>query len=307
MAHHDFDVVFYHKGCIDGFTSASIVRQHLPLVAIHPIGYQEPFPVEIDTLRGSDILFVDFCPDDAILDHLARICNLVVVLDHHVTAQKRCLDKCCMFVAGMEGSFEAALEFHRNAKDARALASFDMKKSGARLTWEFFNGTASAPRLVHYTEDYDLWKKVLGDTNEMNAFIQSVPFDFSQYRGLHQMLETEVGCIEAVRGGAAILRYEDKLIKAMMAQARQDVITLPSGKAYKVMAVNSPVLQSRLGNDLALISPTGIGVVYNVVSPILTKVSVRSIREVDITPITTAFGGGGHKNAGGYEIRGLDK
>lgn len=304
----NFDIVFYHKGCVDGFTAAMIAHEHLPLAQYVAVGYEGAFPVEIKDLSEKAVLFVDFCPNDDILKALVNTCLSVVILDHHVTAMKR-LENCLPFNAGSEIEYALAMGTHQQGTRVKLpLAAFDMKKSGARLTWEFFTGgNPKVPQIVAYTEDYDLWNwttpEALPDSEAVNAYIQSHSFDFELYRALWSMLDTHHGLEMAASVGNGIVQFENKLVRSIVEQYRLEKVNIPGIGVIVVASVNSPVLQSKVGNELAKLSPTGIGFIYNYVSADLTKVSVRSIKEVDITPITSAFpGGGGHKNSGGFSL-----
>jgi oligoribonuclease NrnB/cAMP/cGMP phosphodiesterase (DHH superfamily) len=300
-----FDFVFYHAGCVDGFTSAWIAREFLPKAEFYAVAYDQPFPLNVADLIGKKILYVDFCPTNGLLTDLVKVCNRVVILDHHKTSMERILDDCIPFVASDFESYDLALE-KSFIGGHRALAAFDMHKSGACLTWQFFAPQSTMPELVRYTQDYDLWTwttpDALPDSAEINAFIQSYPFEFEAWGELFNQLQDHLGRDMATAGGRAILQYEDKLVRSIVDQHRFEALNVPGVGLVPVCAVNSPVLASKVGNELAKISKSGIGVVYNIVSGDCVKVSVRSIKPVDITPIVTAFGGGGHKNAGGFTI-----
>lgn len=59
------------------------------------------------------------------------------------------------------------------------------------LAWEFWNGREIAPWLVDYTEDRDLWRHKLPDSEEINAALRSYPLDFELWDtfeniGFHQ-------------------------------------------------------------------------------------------------------------------------
>lgn len=301
----NFDFVFYHKGCVDGFTAAWVAHEFLPKAELYPVAYDEPFPLNIETVAGKKVLYVDFCPTNELLKELVEACERVVILDHHVTAMNGIIDDCLPFMASDTEGYDLALEkAHINGK--QALAAFDMKRSGANLTWSFFAPQSNVPSLVRYTEDYDLWRwckpGALPESAEINAFIQSHPFDWGVWGELMKQLESPTGFELAAVTGRGILQYEDKLVQSIVAQHRFESLNVPGIGLVPVCAVNSPVLQSKVGNELAKLAKSGIGVVYNIKSGDLVEVSVRSISEVDITPITTAFGGGGHKNAGGFRI-----
>lgn len=304
-----FDIVFYHRGCYDGFTSAWVAHTFNPAALFMPIGYDDPFPLNIEEVAGKAILFVDFCPqNDETLEFLVKTAALVVIIDHHVTSMNRLVDSLNViaFNVGDALSYDFAIDVHRKLphESRMPVAAFDMKKCGAHMTWDFFHAGVEVPMFIRYIEDYDLWKWVEPDalpfSEVVNAFIQSHAFDYKTWSELYMQFETDAGTETAVVAGRRVLEYENKMVGTITKQARPEAINVPGVGVVQVMSVNSPVLQSKVGNDLAMMAESGIGLVRNVVSPDMAKVSLRSIKSVDITPILKAFGGGGHKNAGGY-------
>ena len=99
----------YHKNCTDGFGSALAAHYKFGDSAMYiPVNYGEPVPSEIK--EGDEIYIVDFSFPRDVLEKLAES-HKVQVIDHHKTAE-----------AALKG-----LDY----------CLFDMKHSGAVLTWQF--------------------------------------------------------------------------------------------------------------------------------------------------------------------------
>ncbi len=71
----------------------------------------------------------------------------------------------------------------------------------------------------------------------------------------------------------------------------------------RVEAVNSPILRSAVGHELAKRAAFGfpIGVAYRLGGSHV-DVSIYSIGDVDVSAIAAEFGGGGHRNAAGFSV-----
>jgi oligoribonuclease NrnB/cAMP/cGMP phosphodiesterase (DHH superfamily) len=202
------DVVLYHAECADGFGAAWAIWKRFPKAAFLPVEHGAPPP---SNLGRRHVVIVDFSYSRPILEKLAKEAGSLLVLDHHITAQK--------------------------ALDGFPFARFEEKKSGAAMAWEWAHGT-SLPWLLQYVQDKDLWTWTLPSSREINAALASYPHDFEVWSTLRRdVLETE---------GRGILRYENELVTKIAAEA-----VLVSFHGETVPAVHSAVLTSQLGEHLS--------------------------------------------------------
>jgi uncharacterized protein len=201
------DVVLYHADCADGFGAAWAIWKRFPNIKFLPVRHGDPPPVD---LARRHVIIVDFSYARPVLETLATEAASLLVLDHHITAQKA--------LAGFPH------------------ARFEEKKSGAVMAWEWAHRTPP-PWLLQYIQDKDLWNWALPASREINAAIASYPYDFEIWSGLRQeVLESE---------GRAILRYENELVGKIVAEA-----VLVPFHGETVPAVQSAVLTSQIGERL---------------------------------------------------------
>jgi oligoribonuclease NrnB/cAMP/cGMP phosphodiesterase (DHH superfamily) len=206
--HHPPDIVLYHAECLDGFGSAWAVWKKFPNTRFIPVKHGIPPPSD---LRDHRVVIADFSYSRSILEALASETKELLILDHHITAEKALADL--------------------------PYAYFDQAKSGAVLSWEWAHGTA-APWLLRYVQDKDLWKWEMPASREINAALASYPFDFNLWDRFSQAtLEQE---------GSAILRYEHELVGKLSAQA-----VLVEFQGEIVPSVQSAVLTSQIGERLS--------------------------------------------------------
>ena len=249
--------VLYHAECADGFGAAWAIWKQYPSAKFIPVKHGNPPPGD---LKDQRVVIVDFSYSRPILESMAAEAKDLIILDHHITAEK--------------------------ALTGLPYAYFDLKKSGAVLGWEWAHGS-SAPWLLQYIQDKDLWNWALPGSREINAAIASYPFDFERWDGFIQSdLEQE---------GRAILRYEQELVGKLAAQA-----VMVDFQGLVIPAVHSAILTSQVGERLSPHHPFCLiwhdrdGRRY---------FSMRSREDgTDVGTIAASFGGGGHTHAAGFSI-----
>jgi len=220
---------------------------------------------------ATEVYIVDFSYSREILNELGDNVEKVVVLDHHKTAQKE-LEQLC----------HPKVDVH-----------YDMTKSGAMIAWEYFVGT-SAPDLIKYIQDRDLWLFKLDNSIAVHEFLCS----FSYSPALWDFFVTGLSIDHIVAEGKVILRARDKAVKSICRNAFD--WTDPDG--HKVKKVNSSLYQSEVGHYLLDKYPDiDYACIFSNVDGEKIVHSLRSRGEFDVSAIAKKNGGGGHKNAAGYQ------
>lgn len=276
-------LVLYHGGgCRDGFCSAWVARKALGEIEAIPVQYGQDPPIDY---CGRDVYILDFSYPRAVLKNMIGQSMFVMVLDHHETAQ-----------ADLEGLVEECVR--ENIGLHPPVIHFDMNKSGGRLAWEYFFPSLKSSWLVDYTEDRDLWRHKLPNTREVNANLRSMPLDFNVWDLLYDLnsndsMKSSSGTF--VIEGAAILRAERQIINDHLGRARE--INLDG---RKIKAVNATVLVSEIAGELAKGMP--FGACYFDREDGKRIWSLRSASDgLDVSEIAKRHGGGGHRNAAGFE------
>ncbi len=205
-------VVLYHAECADGFGAAWALWRKFPDAKFFPVKHGNAPPSGMSDQR---VVIVDFSYPRETLETLAEETKALLILDHHITAEKA--------LAGLPYAY------------------FDLKKSGAVLAWEWAH-EHPVPWLLDYIQDKDLWTWALPASREINAAIASHPFDFELWNSFKQKdLEQE---------GRAILRYEHELVNKLAGQAVQVEF-----QNETVPCVQSAILTSQIGERLSAAAP----------------------------------------------------
>ena len=152
----------YHGNCADGFGAAWAVRHGLGEENVEFLAgrYGMPAPDVTDRV----VVIVDFSFPLVTLQAMARQASAVLVIDHHKTAAEA--------LAELQ---PAPADYYEWADTPPKLcALFDMNRSGAGLTWDFFFPNTERPALINHIEDRDLWRFKLEGTREIQANLFSL-------------------------------------------------------------------------------------------------------------------------------------
>jgi oligoribonuclease NrnB/cAMP/cGMP phosphodiesterase (DHH superfamily) len=270
-------ICIYHGKCADGFTAAWAVRQALGDIEFYPGVYQEPPP----DVTGREVLIVDFSYKRPVLEQMIAQAKTLLVIDHHKTAAE-------------DLAFLPKVSYFDHDLP-QAAAFFDMERSGAGLTWDFFNPDKPRPAIVNYAEDRDLWRFKLPHSREISAFTFSHDYTFENWDALATTLEESFST--AVAAGAAIEGKHHKDVAELVGVCKRRVKI----GGVEVWAASLPyTLTSDAGHLMAKGEPfaacywdTPEGRVF----------SLRSTDEgQDVSAIAKQYGGGGHRNASGFKV-----
>jgi oligoribonuclease NrnB/cAMP/cGMP phosphodiesterase (DHH superfamily) len=303
------NLILYHNNCPDGWCAAYICKLKYPEAALMPLNHGLS-PEALDELmfevRGKDVIMVDYSLRTRELnDQLNSLAKSFRILDHHKTAQ-----------AVLEGA---------------SYATFDMKRSGAGLAWDYLFGkdsvlvgnptpqdpfgvlpiNGSRPWWVDYTEDQDLWNWQLDHSEEVNAYLMVQPRTVETWNEI-----TKIGVDDAYANGVGVRQYIEYYTRSVVAEAQEGVlhfqtgtlesedssISVPTWIDYRTAVLNIPYAGvSEAGNALCkagypialLWFERGDGVI---------QFSLRGDGSVDVSAIAKSFGGGGHHNAAGFQL-----
>ena len=257
-------IIYHGPWCPDGFTSAycawTVFREDAEYI---PVDYSDPIP---QFNPGDEVYILDFSFPRETMIAIEKIASKVVCLDHHKTAQENLL----------------GLTF----------ALFDMNKSGAVLSWEYWHSDKPIPDLIRYVEDRDLWRHNLPLTEEVYMGLREQERTFENWHRLAQMPDF-VNFTSHI--GKPLLIAKKKEVKAIAETAEWFVIA-----GFKVPVVaECNRYYSDVCNLLCKEFPEAPFAVAWRNQNGVRKWDFRSIGDFDVSAIARQFGGGGHKNAAG--------
>lgn len=308
-------LVIYHAHCTDGFGAAFAAWMALGDEAEYrACAYGEPAHKTLDgfisyygALGGRTVYILDFSFPREVMEWLFQTAARVVWLDHHKTAFE---------MYDILPSPHARFFATHIGVDARHTVELNNAESGAMLAWEYFHPDVEAPKLIQRIDDRDRWVFQYDDSRALHAGLATLkPWTFDGWRVLliGHMYERVVNDGQAILGA-----YNDQIRDRVRVAEKCHIVpaTLDSVESYKApwtwdandqlgaagLAVNSPIHQSEIGNELAKASGTYGLVWYYDAATRRANVSLRSIGDYDVSAIAKALGGGGHKNAAGFNV-----
>ncbi len=277
---NDVNMIVYHGGCSDGFAAALCGY----LVKGDQIDYYEGKFTNnreddhlIDYLKGKrevNLVILDFSYSKSFMLKLKEICQKVILLDHHITAQNELKE------------FEWCY--------------FDQDRSGCTIGWEYFMGNTEYPELLKLIEDRDLWRWTYPNNKEFtSAFYNLVPFDFNEYGSF---IDNSEKINQYIDKGKTILEYiESENRKHAKSVYRVKTATKTIGFLNLINNI------SEFGNYITNNDDIDFAVLWFYDHSTQTiKGSLRSAKgsSNDCSQLAKALGGGGHFNAAGFVWKG---
>lgn len=256
----------YHGNCPDGFGAATAVKMALGKKVKFYAGRHQHKPPEV---KNRDVIFVDFSYKRDVLLALAAEAKSILILDHHISAEKDLVDL-----------------------PENVTTIFDMNRSGAVMAWEYFHPNTPIPPFLLHIQDKDLWRFELEGTREIMANIHSYPYEFALWEGfIHDDMA------EHRQNGTAIERKHIKDVKDLIASSAYRMMIA----GYDVPVLNVPyIFSSDAGHIMGKDEPFAVCYSDKATSR---SFSLRSAQDgVDVSEIAALFGGGGHKHAAGFGL-----
>lgn len=279
LSKDDIDCVIYHSPCADGTASAAIAKHYLssrfPDRKVQYIGIHAGSRLPAH-LIADNVLICDVCFRYSDMLLLSQRVKKYLVLDHHKSSK---------------------LDLQEIPDDNKI---FDMERSGAMITWNYFYGDQPAPLLIQHIQDRDLWRRQLPGNDDFVSWFFTLPFDLDVYISAFND--------DFVRHGIEVVgpayRQHNEYFRQDIIQHSDVKLTKIGDNYYFVAYVNSNILRSDIGAALLTKYPLcNFSAVYTVSD--VTGFSLRSEESRDdVSVIATVLGGGGHANSSGVRING---
>lgn len=286
-------ICIYHGNCADGFTAAWAVWKAIgDGVEFVPGVYGQDPP----DVSGADVIMVDFSYKRPALDEMAAKARSILILDHHKTAEADLYG-----LLSLPHGCSVAEEWgRRKAGDPSAspiAGVFDMDRSGAQIAWDFFHPGEARPQLVDYVADRDLWRFALGKSREIAAWLFSLDYSFDQWSIADELLEKPDSFFRAAHAGAAIERKHHKDIAELVRVTRREMVI----GGHRIPVANLPYTMASDAAGLMALDAPFAACYFDRADARVFSLRSRGDGGLDVSEIAAAYGGGGHKNAAGFQ------
>lgn len=284
----------YHAKCLDGLGAAWAAKRGLLWddpnmdLTVVPVSYREGQLSELMDINPVGRWYlVDFAiPPSKALGYKSD--PTVVMIDHHAT------------------SAPWAEELKANPKwRTNVTMIHDQAKSGAILAWEYWHLGEDAPWPLAYIQDRDLWKFELPDSKVVNAGIRALntdltPEGFEQFMDL--ALSKGIDYVKSI-GEGAILNVRAICKEAVsksfwtLIQGQPAIATFATDE---ISEVGAALLAAHPGAAFAAVVIPGWDALGDRPKYHMSLRSEDS--RSDVEAVAKAFGGGGHRNAAGFQV-----
>jgi len=263
---------FYHTD-MDGHCSGAIVYKAMrdqgdEFIAMN---YNIDFPFE-KIEPNEKVVIVDFSlqkPGD--FDKLLDITDNVIWIDHHKTAIEK--------HAHLDGTIKGI------RRDGVA---------GCVLTWQYFFPDRAVPMVVSMIGDYDIWAFKFGEnTNKLQAGIRL-------YDNRPESLEwdrwlTSYYPQKEIDEGEIALKYRDNYYSGLI----KSWSYFTTFEGYKAVVCNAGSVSSQLFDSVKEDYDIMVATIFDGKRWSVSVYTKRS--DIDLAKITEKYGGGGHRQAAGFQ------
>lgn len=262
------DLIVYHGDCPDGWCAAYIALKKWPEARLFPAFHGGPVP----ETKGLDVIMLDFSWKGEILRKAVAESRNFSIYDHHITAKE-----------------------HIDAvADQLYELDFDIARSGAMITWNRLHPDVEPPLYVQYVQDRDLWRWVLPHSREVNSYLMALPQTPEAWDALDSIDDLEM----LVARGTAIRLHIEHYVEKLVAQRQMGDLGGRKCAVVNAAYLNISDVLHRLVQD----SDVEVGLGWFERGDGLMQFSVASEGDIDVSVIARGFGGGGHKNAAGFQV-----
>jgi oligoribonuclease NrnB/cAMP/cGMP phosphodiesterase (DHH superfamily) len=294
-------IVIHHNKDLDGFSSGAICKLKYPDAKLIGWDYAEPIP-DFDQFIDEDVIMIDITFPIQRIDELRKLAKSLTVIDHHIS-----------FFKDLRKFYQLEEELAEETKDViytdgNLKYIYELGIAACEIGWDFLFPGEKRPEAITLLGKYDTWRG--NGTPEWNSDI--LPFQFYM-RTICTSAETfPVSMLEPISwkeahegiiAGRLIVKYQEQ--QDMLACQRSAFETEVFG-GLKGLCLNARAFSSETMKSIYNDSKHDIMIGFEYTGKKWT-VSLRSIgTKVDCSLIAKARGGGGHKNAAGFEVNNFE-
>lgn len=227
---------------------------------------------------NSEIFCIDFSFSRAELEQLVADGHKVLVLDHHLSMQRKIADL--------------------------PYVHFDLTKSGAMLSWEYFNPDYPTPKLIRAIEAGDLWEwDRYPGSKAIKAYMGRFEWNFDSWSAFAARLEDPAEEATIVHEGGILVEQQERVAKSQAKRAGEVMIG-----GHRVRCINATGFVSEIGNAILEAHPDiPFAATFFVDSKDHFIYSLRGRKGgIDVGELAEKhYGGGGHPMAAGFRVPAL--
>ena len=294
MENIKFDYVIYHRGCFDGFTSFMsllLAKKITKNAIVFPdVPFAKYAPREIE---GKNVISMDVAYNPKIVEEISKKAKVFYFIDHHVTI------------------FDSIKKLKLPAPHK---IIYDVKKSGAGITWDYFNPTKARPLIIDLIEDHDIGRWEDNRSKPLNAYLEVNHYTIHNKEHINKwkVLFNDKKLLQSIKIGVNYMKYKNSMIDRYSGYHDHVVFTKSILDKLNIPPVNialfnlSGPLVSLLGKHMMTKHKNTYDFIAFYSYDFSKKAMFFSLRSngYDVGKIASNFNGGGHKYASGFSYNG---
>lgn len=310
--------ILFHNSCPDGWCAAYIAQKRYPGATLVPLNHglnEQQLDDLFKQVFQQDVLMLDYSLRTRELnDQMANVTKSFRILDHHKTAEA--------VLAGAD------------------YATFDMKRSGAGLAWDYLFGKDATddaifgfelnyplqdgPENPHHRKPAPVVTMGIRSAGVMRPVRRPWWVNYTEDQDLwnwalpqsHKinaflMVQPRTTAdwdwitllteVDAIQQGAGVRQYIEYYTRCVVAEKQEGILNF-NGRNYRTAVLNIPYAGvSEAGNALCK-EGYEIGMAWFERGDGIIQFSLRSEGDIDVSAIAKANGGGGHQHAAGFQL-----
>lgn len=298
-------LIFYH-GDMDGIAAANIYLENITYATETKIkAYEFEYDKEDSILnlkitgKQEDVIFVDCCPNEHILQHLIPMARSLTILDHHIS-KKELINKYYkeglingMSYIGASATLITWCWFHFN-QDIEKIIIFLDKFGTSKVAQE----KSDVPLAIKLVNSWDIWNGLYIDAEPYKIYFETqnfTPLD----EGVKYILNNDVEIRKAIRDGYVMMQFFHNWGRQYCERFGYEVqYKTNSFFVLNVGNANSKIFGDLIKNYDAVIIYCNDGTKY--------RCSIYSQKDTfNCAEFAEQFSGGGHKGAAGFVLNNL--
>ncbi len=287
-------IIIYHGLCIDGTSGAWILQKYLKPCSV--ISGRRNTDENFAYLQDKDIYFVDFIYDLEQMLQIETLAKSITIIDHHETTKK-------------------IIEELKIRTTLRKISLYmDEHRCGAQLAYDYVKEFKSnklpdvRPWFIDDIGDKDLWTWKRPNSKYTVKAMETDKFNMKIQ--LFDTLTDDDTCRQLyIEKGVSLEKTDNLFIEKSVNDAQLIKCSFDNVEySINFLSINTQNnLVSEMGNALC-IDEKKQGIDFAVICIYMSKrdeykISLRAIKDIDLTQIAKHFGGGGHKKASGGTIK----
>lgn len=274
-------ICIYHSKDLDGYTSGAIVKRKYPNAKLVGYDYGEELVIKEE---NEPIIMVDVSlPMEDMLKLSEQSNGQLTWIDHHASAIKDFNE----FMIDREPFCTAVL------KDGEAACE------GA---WKYLFPDEEIPNSVLLLGEYDTWRN--SDTRRWDKFI--LPFQYGMRVICNSpetfpayLLEQNANVSTIIQNGNIILDYQEMVNETLCKRTSFEC----DFEGFRAICLNGGNLSSRTFNSVYDENKHDLMMAFQYNGNIWTVTIYTTKQEVDCSVLAKQKGGGGHRQAAGFQIK----